>query len=109
MKIDKTSTISIGTLITVIGGAWVFFQWYDGNQAKAHDQLRVEAVALAENVDAEQHAADIELSLQQINLELKLLRAIEERRPLSADELDRKEYLEALREILIAEQRKKVA
>lgn len=109
MKIDKTTGVSIGTVALVIGACWTFFQWYDGNQAKAHEAIREEAMQNFAEVDIEQHVADVELSLQQINLELKLLRAIRERRELSADELDRREYLEALREILIAEQRRKVA
>jgi len=66
-----------------------------------------EAIA---TVAAEQRfAGEVELSLQQIELELKMFRMIKERRPLPADEEDRKTFLESLREFIVADQRKKVA
>ena len=48
---------------------------------------------------------DVELELQRIELELKLYRSIEERRDLTPDEIDREEYLQNLRDILLEEQR----
>ena len=94
--------IAIGTalsIVTAVAGAGV---WYDGTQQVEHDQI-------AEEADKEIHAGGVELNLQQIELELKLYRAIKERRPLTPDEQDRKAYLEALRLILLAEQQKQVS
>jgi hypothetical protein len=97
MNLTKLN-VSIGTLITVIPLLAGAALWYDNRQDTAHEQLNEQAMA-----------GDIELDLQRIELELKLLRTIQERRPLTPDEQDRKDYLESLREIIIAEQRKKVA
>ncbi len=97
MNITKAH-ISVGTLITVIPLIAGAALWYEGRQDEQHDEIKAAAVA-----------ADVELDLQRVNLELKLLRTIEERRPLTDDEQDRKEYLESLREILIAEQRSQKA
>jgi len=102
MSVTQNTKISIGALIAIVpliaGAAF----WYEGH--------RDEDVALADMVvQAQSFAGDVELSLQQIELELKMLRGFAERRPLTADEEDRKKYLEALREIIVAEQRKKVA
>ena len=55
-----------------------------------------------------QVAGDVELDLSRVKLELKLIRTIKERRPLTADELDRRRYLEALRSILLTQQRAKI-
>lgn len=102
MSITQQSKISIGALITIIPLLAGAALWYE--------QHRDESVAEADvAVQAQSFAGDVELSLQQIELELKMLRGFAERRPLTADELDRKKYLEALREIIVAEQRKKVA
>lgn len=95
MNITKAH-ISIGSLITVVPVLAGAVLWYDGLQAAQHDTIK-----------AQQVAASVELDLQRVELELKLLRTIEERRQLTSDELDRLEYLKQLREILIAEQRKK--
>jgi hypothetical protein len=74
------------------------YAWEKGLQAEVHNSL-----------DAEIIAGDLELDLQRIELELKLFRIIEERRPLTPDEQDRRDYLEALREIMLAEQLEQVA
>ena len=97
MNITKAH-ISVGTLITVIPLVAGAALWYDTRIDTQHQEII-----------AQTQAADVELELQRIELELKMLRNIEERRDLTADELDRKEYLETLREIIIAEQRKQVA
>lgn len=97
MNITKAH-ISIGSLITVVPILAGAVLWYDGIQAAAHEEITAQVVA-----------ADVELDLQRVELELKLLRSIQERRELTPDELDRLEYLKQLREVLIAEQRKKVA
>ena len=94
MNITKAH-ISIGTLITVIPLVAGAVMWYDGLQAKAHD-----------TITAQQVAANVELDLQRVELELKLLRTIEERRELTPDEQDRLDYLKQLREVLIEQQRK---
>ena len=93
MNVTKAH-ISIGSLVTIIPLLAGAVLWYDGLQAHAHKQI--EAAVMA---------GDVELELQRVELELKLLRTIEERRELTPDEEDRKDYLESLREILIAEQR----
>jgi hypothetical protein len=95
MNITKAH-VSIGTLITVIPVLAGAVLWYDGLQAQAHEEISAQVVA-----------ADVELDLQRVELELKLLRTISERRELSEDEKDRLEYLKQLREVLISEQRKK--
>lgn len=94
--------IAIGTVISILTASAGAAVWYDGTQQAEHDALESE-------LDKEIHAGNVELSLQQIELELKLYRTISERRLLSLDELDRKAYLEALRLILVAEQKKQVA
>jgi hypothetical protein len=95
MNITKAH-ISIGSLITVIPLVAGAALWYDGLQAAQHEQIT-----------AAQVASNVELDLQRVELELKLLRTIEERRELTPDEQDRLEYLKQLREVLIEEQRKK--
>lgn len=108
MNITKVH-ISVGTLITVIpllAGAAI---WYDSRQDAQHDEITAAATAQDTEITQTFAAGDVELTLQQIELELKMFRMIMERRPLNADEEDRKTYLEALREIIVAEQRKKVA
>ena len=108
MNITKVH-ISVGTLITVIpllAGAAI---WYDSRQDAQHEEISMAATAQDTEITQTFAAGDVELTLQQIELELKMFRMIMERRPLNADEEDRKTYLEALREIIVAEQRKKVA
>lgn len=100
--INKTQGISIGLLLTIIPLLAGAALWYE-----SHRDESVEDGDFA--VQAQSFAGDVELSLQAIELELKMFRVIAERRPLTADENDRKAYLEALREIIVAEQRKKVA
>ncbi len=102
MNITKNTQISIGALVVIIPMLAGAALWYEGH--------RDEIVTAGDTVVAQtSFAGEIELSLQQIELELKMFRMIAERRPLTADEEDRKTYLEALREIIVAEQRKKVA
>lgn len=98
MKIDKTTGISLGALALILPMIAGSALWYDGTQQEEHMTIVMTAVA-----------GDVELSLQQINLELKMFRMIVERRVLTADEADRKTYLEALRVILLVEQKKRVA
>jgi hypothetical protein len=97
MNITKAH-VSIGTLIVVVPMLAGAALWYEGKNDAEHAEIQFAA-----------SAGDVELSIQQINLELKLLRTIAERRVLTADELDRKDYLEALREIMVAEQKKRIA
>ncbi len=94
--------VGIGVVISALTAVASGAIWYDGTQQAEHDQIE-------QTADVERHAGNVELSLQQISLELKLYRAIKERRDLTLDELDRKEYLEALRLILVAEQQKQIA
>ena len=95
MNLTKAN-ISIGTLITVIPLIAGAALWYENRVDAQHADIMAAVVA-----------SDVELDLQRVELELKLLRTIEERRELTPDEEDRKAYLEALRELLIAEQRQK--
>jgi TRAP-type C4-dicarboxylate transport system substrate-binding protein len=97
MNITK-SHISVGTLITVIPLVAGAALWYDGLKEAQHEAISQTLVA-----------SNVELDLQRVELELKLLRTIIERRALTPDEQDRLEYLKQLREVLIAEQRKKDA
>lgn len=97
MKVTQTTGISIGVLAVAIPLVASAVVWYDGRQDEEHNAIVAQHVA-----------GDVELSLQQIELELKLYRTIKERRELTPDEEDRKAYLESLREVLLAEQRKKV-
>lgn len=108
-EINKTTKISVGLLLAVVPMVVAAAFWYDGLKNAQHKTLAAEAARQALEVDVEQHAGDIELSLQQIELELKMYRLIMERRALTADEEDRKQYLEDLRTIIVAEQRKAVA
>ena len=91
MKIPLTIVL---TVLAALAGVYV---WEKDQQAQAHNLM--DGAVLASNV---------ELSLQQLELELKMFRTIQERRELTADELARKEYIEAYRLILLAEQKKKV-
>lgn len=88
---------AIGTLIAVVSAGAGGVAWYDDRKQAEH-----------EVIEATQVAGDVELSLQTVNLEIKLLRTIQERRELTPDEKDRLSYLLALRTILIEEQRSKV-
>lgn len=94
--------IGIGVVISALGLIGSGYAWDYNQREEVHAEIET-------SLDNEIHAGNIELDLKSIELELKLYRTIEERRPLTPDEKDRKEYLEALREILLAEQRKKVA
>lgn len=85
---------AIGTVVAVLGLGGGFYTW---------DLSQREAVY--ERLSAQQVAGDVELELARVNLELKLLRDIEERRQLTADEEDRQAYLLALREKLLEWQR----
>jgi len=94
--------IGIGVVISGLALLGSGYAW-DYNQRDAiHKEIE-------SSLDQEIHAGNIELDLKAIELELKLYRTIEERRPLTPDEQDRRDYLEKLREILLAEQLKKVA
>lgn len=97
MNITKAH-ISVGTLFTVIPLVAGAALWYDGLKLEQHKEIAQAQIA-----------SNVELDLQRVELELKLLRTIMERRALSSDEQDRLEYLKQLREVLIAEQRKKDA
>jgi hypothetical protein len=108
MNITKAQ-ISIGTLAAAIPVILGALMWTRGWVNDGHAAVALEAEANDTVLSAVQYAGQVELTLQQINLELKMLRTIQERRALTADEQDRKTYLEALREIIVAEQRKKVA
>ena len=87
------STANLIGILTPLAGAVL---WYDGRQDEEHVEIKAQMIA-----------GDVELDLQRVELELKLLRTIQERRELTEDELDRLEYLKQLRAILIEEQRKK--
>lgn len=102
MKIDQKTGISIGALVVIVPLIFTAALWTRGWVNEGH-------AAVESAVTESSFAGRVELSLQQIELELKMLRTIKERRALTADEQDRKDYLEALREIIVAEQRKKVA
>jgi hypothetical protein len=90
--------IRLAVVLTILGLLGSAYAWDVNRRDVVH-----------ESIDHEMHAGNIELTLQGINLELKMYRAIEERRELTPDEKDRKEYLEELRLILVAEQKKQVA
>lgn len=85
---------AVGTAVAVLGLGGGFYTW-DLNQRQA----------VYESLSAAQVAGDVELELARVNLELKLLRDIEERRQLTPDEEDRRTYLLALREKLLDWQR----
>ena len=88
MKLATIATI-VGIGSTLAGG----YAYDLSMRADAHDQI-----------DATVVAGDVELDLQRVELELKLYRTIEERRALTADEADRKRYLEELRRVLLDKQ-----
>jgi len=90
----KLSIATIISLLTLIGGAYA---WDFSQRQQTHQDMSTH-VAMA----------DIELDLQRINLELKLLRTIRERRPLTPDEDDRLNYLIQLRGILREKQQREV-
>ena len=87
----------VAVVATVVSGFVGFWVWDQGLEEHEHEILTQQQVA-----------GDVELDLQRVELELKLLRTIEERRPLTADEQDRKDYLLALRMILREQQNTKV-
>lgn len=97
----KITPALCGTVVaiaaTVVSGAIAFWVWDQGLEAHEHDTIKIQMVA-----------GDVELDLQRVELELKLLRTIEERRALTADEQDRKDYLLSLRIILREQQKQKV-
>ncbi len=97
----KVNLAFCGTVVaiaaTLISGAVAFWVWDQGLEAHEHQTITTQMVA-----------GDVELDLQRVELELKMFRMIEERRSLTADEQDRKDYLLALRIILREQQKTKV-
>jgi hypothetical protein len=100
--------IAIGTIITVLGAAGGVGVWYDGIKDQQHAEIDLRIQQTSEHAASETYRKSIELELRAINIELKLLRTIEEDRPLSSDEEDRRDYLESLRDILLEAQREEV-
>ena len=101
MKLD---TAVIGTALatlTMLGGLYAYDQ---SLEAAEHEEIQ-QTIA---TVTAQMIAGDVELDLQRVELELKLLRTLEERRELTSDEEDRKQYLIELRRILREQQKNKV-
>jgi len=103
MKIQVTLAIALVAGMASVG------VWYNSTQSTAHAELRASISAESAEIQTRMAMGGIELDLKAIALELKLYRTIEERRALTPDEKDRKDYLEALRTVLLAEQLKKVA
>ena len=94
----------IGTALatlTLLGGLYAYDQ---GLENEKHEEIAISIQA----VTAQMIAGDVELDLQRVELELKLLRTLEERRELTSDEEDRKQYLLELRKILREQQKNKV-
>ncbi len=91
---NKISISVVVALLTMFGGAYA---WDSSQRQQTHEDMRTH-VAMA----------DIELDLRRIDLELKLLRTIEERRALTPDEQDRKNYLLTLRGILREKQQREI-
>lgn len=87
--------------LTLLGALYTYDQ-------KLEDDEHQDIAAVISTVTDQMLAADVELDLQRVELELKLLRTIEERRPLTPDEEDRKQYLLELRRILREQQQQKV-
>jgi len=101
MNFKATTTQKIyGSVITTV---CVFLGLMGG--AYAYDQNQREKQHAA--IISEMIAGNIELDLQRVELELKLLRTIRERRALTEDEADRKRYLIDLRKVLLTKQRAK--
>lgn len=100
--------IAIGTVIAILTAAGSGAVWYDNRQDAEHVQIESYADAGKEQVASESLRKSVKLELQLIETELKLLRTIEERRPLSADEQDKRASLKELRAILLEAQREQV-
>lgn len=107
-KRPVVQSIAIGTVLTALGMAGSFGVWYDKRQDVEHTVIKDEAYVQTEQVASESYRKSVELELRAIDIELKLLRTIEERRPLTADEKDHKDYLVELRAILLEAQRNEV-
>lgn len=107
MNITKAH-LSVGTLITIIPLMAAASIWYDGRRDEQHGAIVAQVEESREFAASESYRKSVDLELQGINLELKVLRSISERRELTADELDRLEYLKELREILLEAQREQV-
>lgn len=93
---NRPSNELIVTTILILGFAGGAYAWDQAEREKAHAAIISEMIA-----------GNIELDLQRVNLELKLLRTIQERRALTEDEADRKSYLIDLRKVLLTKQRSK--
>lgn len=107
MNITKAH-LSVGTLITVIPLVAAASIWYDGRRDDQHGAIVAQVEESREFAASESYRKSVDLELQAINLELKILRTIQERRPLTLDEEDRLAYLVSLREILLEAQREQV-
>ena len=94
-KVNKVAISTVISLVTLIGGGY------------AWELSRQETVV--QEVTQQMVMGDVELDLKRVELELKLLRTIKERRPLTEDEKDRYEYLKSLRTILKEKQKKSIA
>lgn len=92
----KQIGILVGTVLPVLTAAAGYHTWQAGEEDK-----KVEAV--------EAYAAErsYELELQLIEAQLKHLRSVAERRPLTADESDELELLRQKRLILLEEMKKR--
>lgn len=100
----KLNTAAIGTglaTLTLLGSLYAYDQGLENAKHK-------EIAGVIATVTDQMLAADVELDLQRVELELKLLRTLAERRELTSDEADRKAYLLELRRILREQQKNKV-
>ena len=94
----------IGTALATLTMLGALYAYDQGLENDKHEEIAVAIQA----VTAQMIAGDVELDLQRVELELKLLRTLEERRELTSDEADRKQYLLELRRILREQQQQKV-
>ena len=92
--------IEIGTIlgvITLLSGAYA----WDSTRRDTHIMSEIDEVGYSS------HSKSTDLDLRLVDIELKHLRSVAERRPLTPDELDRQAYLLERRRILMEEQRKR--
>ena len=91
--------------LTLLGSLYAYDQSLENDK---HAEIELQLQENFATVTAQMIAGDVELDLQRVELELKLLRTLEERRELTSDEQDRKDYLLELRRILREQQKNKV-
>jgi hypothetical protein len=82
--IDKKTYAALGAIVFIVGTAFAVDARYEN---------RVSSAKIHELIAAEQEVGKLETELKLLELDIRLLRGIEENRSLTPEETDRRDYL----------------